>query len=554
MNLELVGALNELEQERGISKEILLSAIEAAIVSAYKRNFSNADNVRVELDERTGTIAVFAQKEVVDEVEDDTLQISLEEARERDPAVKVGDVVDVEVTPEDFGRIAAQTAKQVVIQRIREAERALIYDEFSNRAEEIVTGTVQRIDRRNVFVDLGRVEALLPPSEQMPGDNYYRGQRLKCYIAEVRQTPRGPQVILSRSHPGLLKRLFELEVPEIRDGVVEIRAAAREAGKRSKIAVWSRDDRVDPVGACVGPRGIRVQAVVQELRGEKIDIIQWDPDLRRFVKNALSPARVTDVFLSKDGETATVVVPEQQLSLAIGREGQNARLAAKLTGLRIDIKSEAQMAEMIFTRAQEEPEVEPVEAEGLPEMLEAEAEPVADELLAPEVEPAAEVELEPAGAVEDEAEAEEAVPFFELELEEPEPEPEEPKRAKLPARKVKRVVRQEIEEAIVDEVVAEDEELPSLFGSDDEDEEAPADVAEVESGPVFVSGPKAPVQDERLARLARLFQDPDLAAKEAAERQAKREREREEREREREAKAKRVLKDFSELAKLLEEE
>ena len=322
MNLELVGALNELEQERGISKEILLSAIEAAIVSAYKRNFSNAENVRVELDERTGTIAVFAQKEVVDEVEDDTLQISLEEARERDPAVKVGDVVDVEVTPEDFGRIAAQTAKQVVIQRIREAERALIYDEFSNRAEEIVTGTVQRIDRRNVFVDLGRVEALLPPSEQMPGDNYYRGQRLKCYIAEVRQTPRGPQVILSRSHPGLLKRLFELEVPEIRDGVVEIRAVAREAGKRSKIAVWSRDDRVDPVGACVGPRGIRVQAVVQELRGEKIDIIQWDPDLRRFVKNALSPARVTDVFLSKDGETATVVVPEQQLSLAIGREGR----------------------------------------------------------------------------------------------------------------------------------------------------------------------------------------------------------------------------------------
>lgn len=545
MNLELVGALNELEQERGISKEILLSAIESAIVSAYKRNFSNAENVRVELDERSGAISVFAQKEVVEGVEDETVQISLDEAREQDPAVKVGDVVDVEVTPQDFGRIAAQTAKQVVIQRIREAERALIYDEFSNRAEEIVTGTVQRIDRRNVFVDLGKVEALLPPSEQMPGDNYHRGQRLKCYIAEVRQTPRGPQVILSRSHPGLLKRLFELEVPEIRDGVVEIRAAAREAGKRSKIAVWSRDDRVDPVGACVGPRGIRVQAVVQELRGEKIDITQWDPDLRRFVKNALSPARVTDVFISKDQETATVVVPEQQLSLAIGREGQNARLAAKLTGLRVDIKSEAQMAEMIFTQARprdEEPEEEPVVAEGLPDELVAEAEPMVEEpLVEPELEP-----VEPEAEVAPEAEPEEAAPLFELELDEPEPEPEEPKRAKPAARKVKRVVRQEIEEAIVDEVTAEDEELPSLFETEEEAERASS---EVESRPVFVSGPQTPTQDERLSRLARLFQNRDQAAKEAAERQAKKERERERR-----AKSKQVVKDLSELAKLLDGE
>ncbi|HEY8530882.1 MAG TPA: transcription termination factor NusA, partial [Limnochorda sp.] len=470
MNLELVGALNELEQERGISKEILLSAIESAIVSAYKRNFSNAENVRVEVNDRTGAISVYAQKEVVEEVEDGTVQISLDEARQIDPGVKVGDVIDVEVTPRDFGRIAAQTAKQVVIQRIREAERALIYDEFSNRAEEIVTGTVQRIDRRNVFIDLGKVEALLPPSEQMPGDNYYRGQRLKCYIAEVRQTPRGPQVILSRSHPGLLKRLFELEVPEIRDGVVEIRSVAREAGKRSKIAVWSRDDRVDPVGACVGPRGIRVQAVVQELRGEKIDIIQWDPDLRRFVKNALSPARVTDVFISKDQETATVVVPEAQLSLAIGREGQNARLAAKLTGLRIDIKSEAQMAEMIFTQArprEEAPEVAPAEPEEIQEELVAEAEPLPEEpalkpelvepeLVEPEVEAEAEAVEEPHGEPEEEPEAEpeEEEPIFRFELDEPEPEPEEVKRPKPAARKAKRAVRQEIEEAMVDSVDA----------------------------------------------------------------------------------------------------
>ncbi|BAS27534.1 transcription termination factor NusA [Limnochorda pilosa] len=548
MNLELVGALNELEQERGISKEILLSAIESAIVSAYKRNFSNAENVRVEVDERSGTISVYAQKEVVGEVADANVQISLEAAREVDPSYKPGDVVEVEVTPRDFGRIAAQTAKQVVIQRIREAERALIYDEFSNRAEDIVTGTVQRVDRRNVYVDLGKVEALLPPSEQMPGDNYHRGQRLKTYIAEVRQTPKGPQVILSRSHPGLLKRLFELEVPEIRDGVVEIRAAAREAGKRSKIAVWSRDDRVDPVGACVGPRGIRVQAVVQELRGEKIDIIQWDPDLRRFVKNALSPAKVSDVFISKDQETATVVVPEYQLSLAIGKEGQNARLAAKLTGLRIDIKSEAQMAEMIFTQAQprtEEPAVEPVEAETVePEPVLAEAAPQAEPALEPELEPE---ELEPVAEL---AEApEEPEPAFELELEEPEPEPEEPKRAKTPpaARKAKtRVARQEIEEAIEADVDTEEEELPSLFGDEEERAAAPKAAAEET---VFVSGNEEPDTDERLDRLSRLFQNREQAAREMAERQAKKEREKERR-----AKSKGVVKDLSELAKLLNRE
>ncbi|MFS8582191.1 MAG: transcription termination factor NusA, partial [Limnochordales bacterium] len=352
MNLELVGALNELERERGISKEILLEAIEAAIVSAYKRHYGSAENVRVMLDDRTGRMRVYAMKTVVDEVEDDATEISLEDARQINPAYQVGDVAEIEITPKDFGRIAAGTAKQVVIQRIRDAERNLIYEEYASREGDIVTGIVQRMSNRNAIIDLGRIESVLVPSEQMPGETYSPGARIKVYITEVKQLPKGPQVYISRTHPGLLKRLFELEVPEIHDGIVEIKAVAREAGNRSKIAVYSRDPNVDPVGACVGPRGTRVQAVVQELRGEKIDIVEWSPDPERFVANALSPAKVVQVYLNHDEKSARAVVPDHQLSLAIGKEGQNARLAARLSGWKIDIKSESQMAELAMLEAQ----------------------------------------------------------------------------------------------------------------------------------------------------------------------------------------------------------
>ncbi len=349
VNLELIGALKELERDRGIAREILLEAIEAAIVSAYKRNYGSAQNVRVDIDGHTGEITVFSRKTVVEEVADDSEEIALEEAQTIDPNYQVGDIIEIEVTPADFGRIAAQTAKQVVIQRIREAERALIYEEYSNREGDIVTGIVQRRENRNVLVDLGKVEALLLPSEQLPHESYAHGVRLKVYITEVRKTTKGPQVLVSRTHPALLKRLFELEVPEIHDGTVEIKGITREPGNRAKISVYCKEENVDPVGACVGPRGMRVQSVVRELRGEKIDIIPWDPDAQKYVANALSPAKVVRVFLDEDGKIARVVVPDDQLSLAIGKEGQNARLAARLTGWKIDIKSETQMAALVLS-------------------------------------------------------------------------------------------------------------------------------------------------------------------------------------------------------------
>jgi len=344
MNLELIGALNELEKERGISKEILIDAIETAIVSAYKRNFSLNSNssVRVEMDENTGEIHVYSRREVVDQVKDPKLEISLEEAREINPNYEIGDIVEEEVTPRNFGRIAAQTAKQVVIQRIREAERSIVYHEYANREGDVVNGIIQRIEHRNVIIDLGKVEAVLPVSEQIPTEQYEPNQRMKFYINEVKQSSKGPQIFLSRTHPGLLKFLFEVEVPEIQSGVVEIKAVAREAGFRSKIAVFSRDPNVDPVGACVGNKGMRVQAIVSQLNGEKIDVIEWVPDTARFISNALSPAAVMYVVIDEAGKTARVVVPDDQLSLAIGKEGQNARLAARLTGWKIDIKSETQ--------------------------------------------------------------------------------------------------------------------------------------------------------------------------------------------------------------------
>lgn len=344
MNLELINALKDIEKEKGISSDILLDAIEHALHTAYKKNFGTAQNSRIEIDKETGEIKVYSRKTVVANVTDANTEISLEEALEVDPEAKEGDVVEIEVTPSDFGRIAAQAAKQVVVQQIREAERGLIYEEFSSREGDIVTGTVRRQEARTVYIDLGRAEAILLPSEQIPTEKYNQGDRIKAYITEVKKTTKGPQILVSRTHPGLLKRLFELEVPEIFEGIVEIKAVAREPGLRSKIAVHSRDENVDSIGSCVGPKGMRVQAVVVELKGEKIDIVKWSSDPREFIANALSPAKVESVEIDEEEKAARVIVPDHQLSLAIGKEGQNARLAARLTGWKIDIKSASQAA------------------------------------------------------------------------------------------------------------------------------------------------------------------------------------------------------------------
>ncbi len=368
MNTEFIEALAELEKEKGIAMDVLLEALEAALISAYKRNFGSLQNVRVSIDRSTGEIKVYARKTVVEKVEDDRSEISLQEAREKEPQYELDDIVEIEVTPREFGRIAAQTAKQVVVQRIREAERSIIYEEFSNREGDIVTGIVQRQDQKNVYIDLGKTEAILGPTEQIPGEQYNHNDRIKTYIVEVKKTTKGPQILVSRTHPGLLKRLFELEVPEIHDGIVELKSVAREAGARSKIAVSSREENVDPVGACVGPKGMRVQTIVNELKGEKIDIVKWNQEPAKFVANALSPAKVIEVNIFEDEKIARVVVPDYQLSLAIGKEGQNARLAAKLTGWKIDIKSESQMEELMaseeyYDYGEEYPEGEYAEGE-----------------------------------------------------------------------------------------------------------------------------------------------------------------------------------------------
>jgi len=342
MNKDFMSALGQIERERNVSKEILIQAIEAALISAYRRNTGVAQNVTVSIDRESGEVRVWERRAVVDEVVDAQAEIERERAAELlgEPP---GDYIDIEVTPRDFGRIAAQTAKQVVVQRIREAERGVIYEEFSNREGDIVTGIVQRLEGRTVLVDLGKAEAVLSPPEQMHSERLRMGNRIKTYVLEVKRTTKGPQILVSRTHPGLLKRLLELEVPEIHDGIVEIKAIAREPGSRAKVAVWSRDPNVDAVGACVGQKGARIQAIVNELRGEKIDIVRWDADPAAFVGNALSPARVVGVEVSEESRAARVTVPDYQLSLAIGKEGQNARLAAKLTGWKVDIRSESQV-------------------------------------------------------------------------------------------------------------------------------------------------------------------------------------------------------------------
>lgn len=343
MSAELIHALGQLEKEKGINKEVLLEAIEAALISAYKRNFGSSQNVKVVMDRENGDIRVYAVKKVVSKIDNDMTDIQLEEAKKISKLVDLDDTVDIEVTPRSFGRIAAMTAKQVVMQRIKEAERGIVYEEFNNKESDIVTGIIQRVERKNVVVDLGKTEAVIPPTEQTPNEQYNFNERMKAYVIEVKKTTKGPQVILSRTHPGLIKRLFELEVPEIHDGTVEIKSISREAGSRTKIAVFSKVENVDPVGACVGQKGARVQAVVDELRGEKIDIIKWSADPVDYISSSLSPAKVIRVDVNEEEKSARVIVPDFQLSLAIGKEGQNARLAARLTGWKIDIKSESQL-------------------------------------------------------------------------------------------------------------------------------------------------------------------------------------------------------------------
>lgn len=350
MNREFIEVMEQLEKEKHISKDVLLETIESALVSAYKKNYGTAQNVRVVIDPDDGEIAVLMRKDIVaeEDIEDDMIQMSLEEAHEIDPRYEIGDAIEFAVTPRDFGRIAAQTAKQVVVQRIREAERGMVYDDFITRQGEIVTGTVQRKSGETMFINIGRAEGILSANEQVPGEHFKVHQRLKVYIMDVKKTTKGPQVFLSRSHPGLVKMLFELEVPEIQDGTVEIRGIAREAGSRTKMAVYSEDENVDPVGACVGTRGSRVQSVVDELNGEKIDIIFWSDSPEELIANVLSPATVEEVIIEDEEEkTATAIVPDYQLSLAIGKQGQNVRLAAKVSGWKIDIMSHTQYEEAL---------------------------------------------------------------------------------------------------------------------------------------------------------------------------------------------------------------
>ncbi|MCI8957722.1 MAG: transcription termination/antitermination protein NusA [Lachnospiraceae bacterium] len=346
MNKELIEALDQIEKEKNISKATLLEAIENSLLTACKNHFGKADNVKVSINPVTGDFGVVAEKEVVEEVEDPVLQISLEEARMKSPRYQLGDLVQIPIESKSFGRIATQNAKNVILQKIREEERNMQFNEWYQKERDVVTGIVQRYLGRNVSINLGRVDAILNEVEQVKNEVFKPTERIKVYVLEVKDTPKGPRISVSRTHPDLVKRLFEEEVTEVKDGTVEIRAIAREAGSRTKIAVWSNDPNVDPVGACVGMNGARVNSIVNELRGEKIDIITWDENPAFLIENALSPAKVICVVADEEAREAQVIVPDYQLSLAIGKEGQNARLAARLTGYKIDIKSETQAREM----------------------------------------------------------------------------------------------------------------------------------------------------------------------------------------------------------------
>ncbi|MBP3338123.1 MAG: transcription termination/antitermination protein NusA [Lachnospiraceae bacterium] len=357
MNRELIEALNILEKEKDISKEVLLEAIENSLIQAYKNHFGKADNVKVTIDRETGDFKIFAEKTVVETVEDPVMEISLDAAHELSKKYKLGDVVNIEVKSKEFGRIATTNAKNIITQKIREEERNVLFDKYMSKEKDVVTGIVQRINSRSISIDLGKAEGILNETEQVKSERLKPNDRIKVYVVEVRNRPKGPQIVVSRTHPELVKRLFEMEVAEIQDGVVEIVGVAREAGSRSKISVRSNHKKVDPVGSCVGVNGTRVGAVVKELRGEKIDIINWSDNSAVFIENALSPSKVISVVANDEEKTAKVVVPDYQLSLAIGKEGQNARLAARLTGYKIDIKSETQAREAgEFGVAEEEEE------------------------------------------------------------------------------------------------------------------------------------------------------------------------------------------------------
>jgi N utilization substance protein A len=342
MNKELMLALDLLEKEKQISREVLFDAIENSLITACKNHFGKADNVKVEINRETCDFVVYAEKEVVEEVEDDVLQISLEDARKISSKAKIGDIVKVDIKSKEFGRIAAQNARNVITQKIREEERSVVYNIYYEKEKDLVTGIVQRYQGKNISIDLGKADAILTESEQVKTEKFRPTERIKLFVIEVKNTNKGPKILVSRTHPDLVKRLFEEEVTEIKDGTVEIKSIAREAGSRTKIAVWSNNPNVDAVGACVGMNGARVNAIVEELRGEKIDVVNWDENPGNLIQNALSPAKIVNVFADPEEKVAKVVVPDYQLSLAIGKEGQNARLAARLTGYKIDIKSETQ--------------------------------------------------------------------------------------------------------------------------------------------------------------------------------------------------------------------
>ena len=351
MNKELVEALNMLEHDRGIDKEILFQAIEAALISAYKADHTVKGNINVLVDRATGDLHIFQVMMVSEEITDPATQIPLEEARAINRVYELGDILEIEITPKEFGRIAAQTAKQVIVQRIREVERGKIFEEFAEKENEMLTAIVQRVEKDMVFVELGKTEGILFAKEQLQGETYEPNDRLRVYVISVHKDTRGAQVLVSRTHPGLLKRLLEMEVPEIAAGTVQIKAIAREAGSRSKVAVYSTDPAVDPTGACIGRSGVRIENVVRELKDEKVDIIEWSPDPARFIAKALSPTRVLMVYTNEEEKSARVIVPDHQLSLGIGKEGQNARLAARLTGWKIDIKPQSTVAEELEANA-----------------------------------------------------------------------------------------------------------------------------------------------------------------------------------------------------------
>ncbi len=360
-NKELIIALEDLEKEKGIKKEYLLESIETALVTAYKRNFDSLENVRVEMDKKTGATHVYSIKEAVEKVENTETQISMEEAKKINPDISEGETVEIEIVPRNFGRIAAQTAKQVIIQKLRELEREIIFNEYNDRKGEIVTGLIQKADRNIVVMDLGKLEGVMPSKEQIPTEHYRVNDKIKGYVLDVEKGSKGaPQVIVSRSHPDFVRKLLEFEIPEIYEGVIEIKSVSRDPGYRSKVAVYSPDPNIDPVGSCVGQKGVRIQNVINELNGEKIDVIEWNEDPSIYIASSLLPAKILAVDIKQEEKFAQVIVPDDQLSLAIGKSGQNARLAAKLTNWKIDIKSETQFREMLMNAQNETEKTEEV--------------------------------------------------------------------------------------------------------------------------------------------------------------------------------------------------